>query len=161
MASLQQDDTPTCSIQFEGYPFRASFISCTSAHYTDDNESMTSIVTASDLPGPGRALGNLYSRSGRILERAIAIMAHRLGFGPHAVSIRLTALVLEFGSLLYGCLGMPMNGCSTAATMVMTADRALRMRKHLEDDWRRMLRYAEYVLLSVLVVLVCRCIPRD
>ena len=32
--------------------------------------SLSSTATASDLPGPGRALGSFYSRAGRILERA-------------------------------------------------------------------------------------------
>jgi hypothetical protein len=47
------------------------------------------MATASNLPGPGRGLGKLYSRGGRILERSISLIAHRLGFGPYAVSLRM------------------------------------------------------------------------
>ena len=47
----------------------------------------------SDLPGPGRAVGKLYSRAGRILELCIYRFAHRCGFGPHAVYERFWAVV--------------------------------------------------------------------
>lgn len=42
-------------------------------------------ATASDLPGPGRILGNLYSRGGRPLERALGRFAHRVGLFPRSV----------------------------------------------------------------------------
>ena len=41
--------------------------------------------TASNLPGPGRLLGNAYSYAGRRLERAVGVVAHKAGFGPNAV----------------------------------------------------------------------------
>lgn len=40
--------------------------------------------TASNLPGPGRVLGNVYSSAGRRLERAVGVVAHKAGFGPNA-----------------------------------------------------------------------------
>ena len=45
----------------------------------------------SDLPGPGRGLGKLYSRAGKILELCIFRFAHRCGYGPHAVYERFCA----------------------------------------------------------------------
>jgi hypothetical protein len=55
--------------------------------------SISSTATASDLPGPGRGIGKLYSKGGRILERAISAIAHNLGFGPYAVSHRIMGLI--------------------------------------------------------------------
>ena len=46
----------------------------------------------SDLPGPGRVIGKLYSGAGKILERCIYRFAHRCGYGPHAVYERFVAV---------------------------------------------------------------------
>ena len=46
----------------------------------------------SDLPGPGRGLGKLYSRAGKILELCIYRFAHKCGYGPHAVYERFWAV---------------------------------------------------------------------
>lgn len=54
--------------------------------------SITSTATASNRAGPGRALGNLYSRAGRILERWVASIAHDLGYGPYATEEQLLRL---------------------------------------------------------------------
>ena len=40
--------------------------------------------TASNLPGPGRLLGNAYSYAGRRLERAVGAVVHKAGLGPNA-----------------------------------------------------------------------------
>ena len=48
--------------------------------------------TASNLPGPGRLLGNAYSYAGRRLERAVGVVAHKAGFGPNAVYQRIQEL---------------------------------------------------------------------
>lgn len=63
----------------------------------DSNISISSTMTASDLPGPGRALGNLYSRAGKILEVCIARFAYKCGFGPHAVAERFVGAFNETG----------------------------------------------------------------
>jgi hypothetical protein len=55
--------------------------------------SATTNSTASNLVGAGRGIGKLYSRGGRILERAISDIAHKLGFGPYAVSQRIISLI--------------------------------------------------------------------
>lgn len=71
----EQDGTRVngnCSLS--GATFRDT---CTSYSSTND--------TRSNLPGPGRVLGNFYSYAGRNIERAAGIIAHKAGFGPEAV----------------------------------------------------------------------------
>ena len=41
----------------------------------------SSNYTASNLPGPGRNLGNLYSRAGRLLENSLGRLAYSAGIG--------------------------------------------------------------------------------
>ena len=53
------------------------------------SQQSSSNDTASNLPGPGRMLGLLYSRWGRALEGAIGQVAHKSGFGPKAVASRI------------------------------------------------------------------------
>ena len=53
--------------------------------------------TASNRTGAGRALGNLYSRGGRSLEAAIGRVAHKLGFGPSAVALRVKKKIMSHG----------------------------------------------------------------
>lgn len=53
-------------------------------------ESETSTnLTADDLPGPGRLLGNLYVALGTPLERRIGQLADKLGYGPRATAIKI------------------------------------------------------------------------
>ena len=40
--------------------------------------------TMSNLVGPGRVLGNLYSSLGRRLEKSVGVAAHKAGYGPSA-----------------------------------------------------------------------------
>ena len=54
-------------------------IRATCTFYSSTND------TASNLPGPGRLLGNAYSYAGRRLERVVGVVAHKAGFGPNAV----------------------------------------------------------------------------
>jgi hypothetical protein len=58
-------------------------------HRDDDATSISTNATESDRPGPGRTLGNLYSRGGRLLERCIASLAYKCGYGPVAAHERL------------------------------------------------------------------------
>lgn len=44
--------------------------------------------TDSDLPGPGRILGNIYQRLGHRLESVLSVLAQRKGEGPRAVAVR-------------------------------------------------------------------------
>ena len=46
----------------------------------------------SNLVGPGRVLGNLYSNAGRRLERVLGSAAHRAGLGPIATYEKITEL---------------------------------------------------------------------
>ena len=46
-------------------------------------------VTASDLPGPGRILGNVFSYLGRKVELAIESLAVSRGYGPENVVSRI------------------------------------------------------------------------
>jgi hypothetical protein len=66
--------------------------------HTNSQYSFDTDDTMSNLPGVGRCLGNFYSRSGRLLEQALGRLAHRCGYGPFAVGIRLSRL-------LYSMLG--------------------------------------------------------
>lgn len=45
-------------------------------------------ATESDRPGPGRILGNVYSRLGRRVEVVLNDLARRRGLGPEAVALR-------------------------------------------------------------------------
>ena len=47
---------------------------------------VSSTSTLPDLPGPGRGLDKLYNHFGNMLEKSISLIAHRMGFGPCAVS---------------------------------------------------------------------------
>lgn len=51
--------------------------------------------TMSNLAGPGRVLGNLYSFTGRRLEKTLADIAHRAGFGPEAIFQKIRDLYSE------------------------------------------------------------------
>lgn len=60
----------------------------------EDNMSVTSISstsTASDLPGPGRTLGRLYSFLGVRLETQLGRLAERFGYSPNAIEQRVLA----------------------------------------------------------------------
>ena len=46
-------------------------------------------ATESDLPGPGRVLGNLYARCGQIMEKCLNCLAERFVLGPPAVIERI------------------------------------------------------------------------
>ena len=52
-------------------------------------ESPSSNATASDIPGPGRVLGNVFSFLGKRLERAMESFAMRRGYGPQNVARRI------------------------------------------------------------------------
>jgi hypothetical protein len=65
---------------------------CSTAHdNADDSDTLVtdSDETMSDLPGPGRGIGKLYSRGGRRLEKCISRVAHKLGYGPLAIAKRM------------------------------------------------------------------------
>ncbi|EJC99313.1 uncharacterized protein FOMMEDRAFT_31373 [Fomitiporia mediterranea MF3/22] len=51
--------------------------------------SISSTITASDLPGAGRILGNLYSFLGKRLEETLNRLAERCGYGPRAIEDRI------------------------------------------------------------------------
>ncbi|EJD03202.1 uncharacterized protein FOMMEDRAFT_156585 [Fomitiporia mediterranea MF3/22] len=59
------------------------------------SQQTSSNDTASNLRGPGRTLGRLYSRGGRALEAVIGRAAHRSGFGPKAVASRIRRIELK------------------------------------------------------------------
>ena len=46
-------------------------------------------ATDSDLPGPGRVLGNLYARCGQVMEKRLNCLAERFALGPSAVIERI------------------------------------------------------------------------
>ncbi|KAI5118530.1 hypothetical protein M0805_009682 [Coniferiporia weirii] len=45
--------------------------------------------TADNLPGAGRVIGNIFSCTGKGLERQLSSVAERLGFGPRATAFRI------------------------------------------------------------------------
>lgn len=50
----------------------------------------TSTMTRTDNPGPGRLLDKfVYQRAGRAIERTLARVAHRAGYGPVAAAQRI------------------------------------------------------------------------
>lgn len=65
---------------------------------TFDNASIFShstTSTASNLPGTGRVLDNLFSFAGKQLESSLGNMAHKAGFGPEAIYKKICTLHLE------------------------------------------------------------------
>ena len=58
--------------------------------------------TMSNLVGPGRVLGNLYSSLGRRLERSIGVSAHKAGYGPSATY---DAILQGYETFAKGVLG--------------------------------------------------------
>ena len=58
--------------------------------------------TMSNLVGPGRVLGNLYSSLGRRLERYIGASAHKAGYGPSATY---DAILQGYETFAKGVLG--------------------------------------------------------
>jgi hypothetical protein len=63
------------------------------SHYTVSIISDTN-STVSNMAGAGRTIGQLMSRSGRVLESTLSRGAERLGFGPAAAVRRLLVLIL-------------------------------------------------------------------
>ncbi|KAI5116346.1 hypothetical protein M0805_005821 [Coniferiporia weirii] len=51
--------------------------------------SASSNGTVDNLPGAGRILGNVYSFTGRRLEKQLGSIAERLGYGPRATAFRI------------------------------------------------------------------------
>ena len=51
--------------------------------------------TASHIPGPGRVLGSLLSRTGRRIEPVLTRTAESLGFGPGPLLRRLLTLIVK------------------------------------------------------------------
>ena len=45
--------------------------------------------TESDLPGPGRLLGKVFSSVGRLLERSLSSVAEQKGYGPKAIALEI------------------------------------------------------------------------
>ncbi|EJC99336.1 uncharacterized protein FOMMEDRAFT_160945 [Fomitiporia mediterranea MF3/22] len=68
----------------------------------ESEPSNTSTATASNLPGPGCNLGNIYSYFGKPLENAINRLAERSGYGARAIEQR-TASKSESNRHLASC----------------------------------------------------------
>lgn len=67
---------------------RSVMTHCTHTPLYRHHSNTTSISTSetiSNLTGPGRLLGTVFSRVGLSLERAIGRFTHRVGFGPRAI----------------------------------------------------------------------------
>lgn len=68
------------------------------ANRPNDNVSIFSHSTnstVSNLVGTGQVLGNVYSYTGKRLERALGDIAHRVGFGPEAIYVKICSLGWE------------------------------------------------------------------
>lgn len=113
--------------------------------------------TASDLPGPDRLLGNLYSFGGRHLEALIGKIAEKMGYGPRVVAQRTQRDVhiikaserasrhidrYPEGGILYflGDKLIKKEDQRRFSAIIHTK------RKKVEKDCRRLLKYVEYVL---------------
>ena len=63
--------------------------------YSDDESTVSTVstnFTQSNLPGTGRLLGNLYSKAGKRLEKAIHRLVHIAGYGPESSYVKLLNL---------------------------------------------------------------------
>ena len=58
--------------------------------------------TMSNIVGPGRVLGNLYSCLGRRLEKTVSVAAHKAGYGPSATY---EAILQGYETFAKGVLG--------------------------------------------------------
>lgn len=64
------------------------------SNYTLVTENSLS-MTESDLPGPGRILGNVYSKLGLIAEHVLSLIAVRMGRSPRQTADKLRKLIQE------------------------------------------------------------------
>ena len=102
----QQHDTHTFSYQ----PF--------SLQRTD---TISSTATADNLPGPGRALDNLFQYLGRKVENSLNRMARKINVGSSAEGEELGSLVRFMDSSAFGNEPFPLQRTSTISTSA-TAD---------------------------------------
>ena len=129
VAKLENNSEPhSCSdgIKCCGHGIKPvdTFFGRSFANASSDNVSISSTATLSDRPGAGRFIGDLYSRAGRELERCAARLAHRCGYGPYAVFLRMQ---------------IPLE-CSRKKLCYWFDDKK---RTHAVDEWNILLNYAQ------------------
>lgn len=82
--TLHSTDTTNIDTTLLGYTCDNISISSNSTNYTESN-----------LAGPGRVLGNVYSSTGNRLVKTLGDIAQRVGFGPEAVYEKICLLGRE------------------------------------------------------------------
>lgn len=91
-------------------------------------------ATLSDLPGPGRVLGNLYARCGQMMEKRLSCLAERFALGPPAVIERIE------GRLYQGRLRV--HDFDSDGRVIYIGKEENDQRK----DLKRLIRYAQLVI---------------
>lgn len=92
--------------------------------YSSASEFATSSATASNLPGPGRAIGILYSFLGKRLEKWVSAWADSHGYGPNAIARRIDE----------GAAKLPCEGCTKKRAELVNG---------LKRDCRRLLQFSQ------------------
>lgn len=119
----------------------------------ESESSISSDATASDLPGPGRLLGNLYSNNGRKLETAIGKTAEWMGYGPRVVAERVrerTSLIRTYKEYLQHIETCPnrrnrcwLCGYYIEKTRAQTPAAIQAKRNKVKKDCKKLLKYVK------------------
>lgn len=78
--------------------------------------STSSSLTASNLVGAGRTLGNLYGYLGRRLERALSQFMLKRGFGPSGTAARISNRAQELEQSMYTPAPSPLKDTERSAS---------------------------------------------
>ena len=69
--------------------------------YHSSTTSIPTSATISNLTGPGRFLGTVFSGVGLSLERAIGRFTHRVGFGPRAIRKQIGRKMSRYSTAIF------------------------------------------------------------
>ena len=92
--------------------------------------------TESDIPGPGRLLGKLYAKLGRILETVLNLAARSTGRGPAPTANEIEQLARTLKYPDYHLC------CRTPSETKVAVEK---LEKKLEKDCRVLVKYTRYV----------------
>lgn len=128
---------------------------CQLVYGGDDSSAWTlstsSSLTASNLAGTGRTLGNLYAYLGRHLERALSQFMSKRGFGPSCTAARISNRAQEFEQSMNTRIPSPLQDTQRSASKLQDypgrkkiSSILLRTKFFLlRRDCIRLLRYAQ------------------
>ena len=107
-------------------------------------DTTDSEATEANLPGPGRALDNLFRFSGEHVERRLGKLADRMGFGPAAMERRLIRAAECIA--LQGAYQVGKDGRSRFITF--TDERKVKAGKEVRRSCKLLVQYLQYVVVN-------------